>query len=118
MHGVSWGEKSLFQLYHIISRNCSLETKYLGRLLKDSITNICDYLPRLLACFIDNNGSKSGIHRIQCIKAGDRHVRRAGMSYQQPGQTSGRILPRSHVRWLDESRQPPCFSPGASGLDT
>ncbi|GFU57037.1 hypothetical protein TNCV_1779051 [Trichonephila clavipes] len=36
---------------------------------------------------------------------------------QQPGQVSRSILPKSHVRWLGESRQRPRLSPGASGLD-
>ncbi|GFW82112.1 hypothetical protein TNCV_1170211 [Trichonephila clavipes] len=49
----------------------------------------------------------SGGQRVQCIGAGDHHPswhgHRVGRPHQQPGQASGGILPRSRVRWLDES---------------
>ncbi|GFV63296.1 hypothetical protein TNCV_1373931 [Trichonephila clavipes] len=40
----------------------------------------------------------------ECIRAGGRHpfwhIRRVGRLHQHPGQASGGILPKSHVRWL------------------
>ncbi|GFU67995.1 uncharacterized protein TNCV_2823381 [Trichonephila clavipes] len=64
---------------------------------------------------------QSGIYRVQCIGVGYRHSpwlgRRAGRPRQEPGQVSGGILSKSHVRWSGESRQKHRLNPGASGLD-
>ncbi|GFV63959.1 hypothetical protein TNCV_385341 [Trichonephila clavipes] len=59
---------------------------------------------------------QSGFHRFQCILYPFWHSRRAVRPRQKPGQASGGILSKSHDRWLDESRQQPWLSPGASGL--
>ncbi|GFW28115.1 hypothetical protein TNCV_2817931 [Trichonephila clavipes] len=53
----------------------------------------------------DRQRRQSGVHRVQCIGAVD------SPPSQQPGQASGNILAKSHVRWLGESEQ----QPGASG---
>ncbi|GFW60166.1 uncharacterized protein TNCV_1842491 [Trichonephila clavipes] len=62
---------------------------------------------------------KSGIHRIQCIGASGRHPFWHGSSAdrprQYPGQASGGLLLKSHLRWLGESGQQPRLSPNALG---
>ncbi|GFS75704.1 hypothetical protein TNCV_3424511 [Trichonephila clavipes] len=66
--------------------------------------------------YLSWTSSRSDIHQVQCIGAGGRdpfwHGRKEGKPCQQPGQAGGRILPKSHVRWIGESGQQPRLSPG------